>query len=117
MYMMSSKVLRYALAIETSFPSQFLSGAKPRHFSTKPVLPVLTLYTKEEVCSLCDEAKAVLEGYKHRFHLEEVDITAKGNETWFDKYRYEIPVFHLNGSFLMKHRVNEGFTGQRTEKI
>lgn len=42
-----------------------------------------------------------------QFRFEEVDITEKGNETWFEKYRYEIPVFHLNGSFLMKHRVNE----------
>jgi len=64
------------------------------------------LYTKD-VCPLCDEAKAVLGSYKHRFRFEEVDITEKGNETWFEKYRYEIPVFHLNGSFLMKHRVNE----------
>ena len=39
--------------------------------------------------------------------MEEVDITKEGNEAWFEKYRYEIPVFHLNGSFLMKHRVNE----------
>lgn len=39
--------------------------------------------------------------------MEEVDITEEGNEAWFEKYRYEIPVFHLNGSFLMKHRVNE----------
>lgn len=42
-----------------------------------------------------------------QFQFEEVDIKAKGNEAWFEKYRYEIPVFHLNGSFLMKHRVNE----------
>ena len=36
-----------------------------------------------------------------------MDITEKGNEAWFSKYKYEIPVFHLNGTFLMKHRVNE----------
>ena len=42
-----------------------------------------------------------------QFHFEEVDITEKGNEAWFSKYKYEIPVFHLNGTFLMKHTVNE----------
>ena len=42
-----------------------------------------------------------------QFHFEEVDITENGNHIWFEKYQYEIPVFHLNGSFLMKHRVNE----------
>jgi len=48
--------------------------------------------------------------------LEEVDITQKGNEMWFEKYRYEIPVFYLNGSFLMKHRVNEQLLGEKLKK-
>ena len=51
-----------------------------------------------------------------QFFLEEVDITQKGNEMWFEKYRYEIPVFYLNGSFLMKHRVNEQLLGEKLEK-
>jgi len=101
--------------LKNEFLSQALSGTRLTRFSTKPVLPVLTLYTKH-ICPLCDEAKAVLENYKHRFQLEEVDIKAKGNETWFDKYRYEIPVFHLNGSFLMKHRVNEELLDKELRK-
>ncbi|XP_066037962.1 glutaredoxin-like protein C5orf63 homolog [Chamaea fasciata] len=67
--------------------------------------PVLTLFTKKP-CPLCDEAKEVLEPYKRRFILQEVDITLPENSAWFDKYKYDIPVFHLNGKFLMKHRVN-----------
>ena len=51
-----------------------------------------------------------------QFCLEEVDITQKGNEMWFEKYRYEIPVFHLNGSFLMKHRVNEELLEEQLKK-
>ena len=39
--------------------------------------------------------------------LEKVDITEDGNRKWYRKYRYDIPVFHLNGQFLMNHRVNE----------
>ncbi|XP_071965740.1 glutaredoxin-like protein C5orf63 homolog isoform X2 [Antedon mediterranea] len=69
-------------------------------------LPLLTLYTKED-CSLCDTAMEVVNKHKHRFQFEEVDIEEKGNEMWFDKYRYDIPVFHLNGRFLMKHRADE----------
>ncbi|XP_078571850.1 glutaredoxin-like protein C5orf63 homolog [Branchiostoma floridae x Branchiostoma japonicum] len=76
-----------------------------RLFSTRKTLPILTLYTKE-VCPLCDEAKEVLEPYRHRFNLEEVDITKPDNKQWFRQYRYEIPVFHFNGEFLMKHRVD-----------
>uniref|UniRef100_A0A8C0HEZ4 Glutaredoxin-like protein n=2 Tax=Buteo TaxID=30396 RepID=A0A8C0HEZ4_9AVES len=48
--------------------------------------PVLTLFTK--------------------FILQEVDITLPENSVWYDKYKYDIPVFHLNGKFLMKHRVD-----------
>ncbi|XP_060617976.2 glutaredoxin-like protein C5orf63 homolog [Anolis sagrei] len=68
-------------------------------------LPVLTLFTKNP-CPLCDEAKAVLEPYKHKFLLQEVDITLPDHSSWFEKYKYDIPVFHLNGQFLMKHRVD-----------
>lgn len=52
-----------------------------------------------------------------QFQFEEVDIKAKGNEEWFEKYRYEIPVFHFNGSFLMKHRVNEGLLDRELSKF
>lgn len=36
----------------------------------------------------------------------EVDITVPENIDWWEKYKYDIPVFHLNGKFLMKHKVN-----------
>ncbi len=39
--------------------------------------------------------------------MEEVYIDAPGNEDWWDLYQYHIPVFHLNGDYLMKHRINE----------
>ena len=68
-------------------------------------LPTLTLYTKDQ-CSLCDVAKEVLQPHWHLFNFEEVDIEAEGNEKWWDLYCYDIPVFHLSGKFLMKHRVN-----------
>ncbi|KAJ7335648.1 hypothetical protein JRQ81_013589 [Phrynocephalus forsythii] len=72
---------------------------------TQTNLPVLTLFTKKP-CPLCDEAKAVLEPYKHKFILQEIDISLPHNSAWFEKYKYDIPVFHLNGQFLMKHRVD-----------
>ncbi|XP_058022458.1 glutaredoxin-like protein C5orf63 homolog isoform X1 [Ahaetulla prasina] len=68
-------------------------------------LPVLTLFTKHP-CPLCEEAKMMLEPYKHKFTLEEIDITLPNHSVWLEKYKYEIPVFHLNGKFLMKHRVD-----------
>ncbi|KAG8013043.1 Glutaredoxin-like protein C5orf63-like protein [Nibea albiflora] len=56
-----------------------------RLFSTK-TLPTLTLFTK--------------------FVLQQVDISLPENKVWFDRYRWDIPVFHLNGHFVMKHRVD-----------
>lgn len=42
----------------------------------------------------------------NRFIFHEVDIRRPENRRWFGMYRYEIPVFHLNEKFLMKHRVD-----------
>uniref|UniRef100_A0A8C0V894 Glutaredoxin-like protein n=1 Tax=Cyanistes caeruleus TaxID=156563 RepID=A0A8C0V894_CYACU len=79
--------------------------------SAKPGPPKVTFQDYEEhstlkPCPLCDEAKEVLEPYKKRFILQEVDITLPENSGWYDKYKYDIPVFHFNGKFLMKHRVD-----------
>ncbi|XP_067289487.1 glutaredoxin-like protein C5orf63 homolog [Pseudorasbora parva] len=86
-----------------------------RQLCTRTKLPVLTLFTKDP-CPLCDEAKEVLEPYKHRFQLQEVDITLPENRVWFDRYRYDIPVFHLNGQFLMMHRVNSTLLERHLDK-
>ncbi|XP_051539549.1 glutaredoxin-like protein C5orf63 homolog [Myxocyprinus asiaticus] len=79
-------------------------------------LPVLTLFTKNP-CPLCEEAKEALEPFKHRFHLQQVDITLPENSVWLDRYRYDIPVFHLNGQFLMMHRVNTTLLESALEKV
>eukprot|EP00117_Sycon_ciliatum_P018899 scpid86593/ scgid17307/ Glutaredoxin-like protein C5orf63 homolog len=69
--------------------------------------PVLTLFTKAG-CTLCvtaldDIEDAIDDG---AYTLRTVDITAAGNEVWMGRYQYDIPVFHLNGHFLMKHRAD-----------
>lgn len=38
--------------------------------------------------------------------LQQVDISLPENRLWWDRYRWDIPVFHLNGQFVMKHRVD-----------
>ncbi|XP_007890735.1 glutaredoxin-like protein C5orf63 homolog [Callorhinchus milii] len=87
-----------------------------RMFSQKRNLPVLTLFTKDP-CPLCEEAKETLEPYKCRFVLQEVDISLPENSVWFDRYKCDIPVFHLNGQFLMMHRVNFKILEQRLAKL
>lgn len=84
--------------------------------SSKTVLPVLTLFTKDP-CPLCEEAKEVLEPYKNRFILQEVDITLPENSAWYERYKFDIPVFHLNGQFLMMHRVNVSKLEKQLQKL
>uniref|UniRef100_A0A2C9KZW3 Glutaredoxin-like protein n=1 Tax=Biomphalaria glabrata TaxID=6526 RepID=A0A2C9KZW3_BIOGL len=43
---------------------------------------------------------------KNKVILEKIDITAPENRRYWKSYRYDIPVFHLNGKFIMKHRAN-----------
>uniref|UniRef100_A0A669QQA1 Glutaredoxin-like protein n=2 Tax=Phasianus colchicus TaxID=9054 RepID=A0A669QQA1_PHACC len=96
------------LASTSSIPGRQLCSARVNK-------PVLTLFTKKP-CPLCDEAKEVLEPYKRRFILQEVDITLPENSAWYNKYKYDIPVFHLNGKFLMKHQVDiQKFEDQLTK--
>ncbi|KAG1926013.1 glutaredoxin-like protein C5orf63 homolog isoform X2 [Pimephales promelas] len=86
-----------------------------RRLCTSTQRPILLLFTKDP-CPLCDEAKAALEPYAHRVQLQEVDITLPENRVWFDRYRYHIPVFHLNGQFLMMHRVNSTLLEKRLDE-
>ena len=38
--------------------------------------------------------------------LETIDIEEEGNEEWFNKFRYEIPVFFPNKKFVCKNRID-----------
>lgn len=78
-----------------------------RNFSSRRTLPLVTMFSKAEGCSLCDDAKEVMMKFKKKFIYEEVDITANGNQEWFNKYKYDIPVIHINNQEVMRHKVFE----------
>uniref|UniRef100_T1J1T1 acetyl-CoA C-acetyltransferase n=1 Tax=Strigamia maritima TaxID=126957 RepID=T1J1T1_STRMM len=78
-------------------------------------LPVVTMYTKSS-CSLCEESLDRLKHLFNRFHLVKVDIELPANKEWADKYRYEIPVFHFEGHFLMKNRAKIELLQQKLEE-
>uniref|UniRef100_A0A8C4QEX2 Glutaredoxin-like protein n=1 Tax=Eptatretus burgeri TaxID=7764 RepID=A0A8C4QEX2_EPTBU len=71
----------------------------------------------QKICPLCDEAKEELKPYKKRFILEEVYIDRVENSSWYNKYKNDIPVFHLNGQFLMKHHINKKLLEKSLEKL
>ncbi|RKU39554.1 glutaredoxin [Candidatus Poribacteria bacterium] len=67
----------------------------------------LQFYTKLD-CSLCDEAKEVLESVKTKMSfiaIEEIDITK--DLRLFTKYQHLIPVLELDGQRLFVHRIAE----------
>lgn len=68
----------------------------------------VTFYTKPD-CKLCDAALYVIHRVQQSadFHLECVDIAAVGNESWMVAYGYDIPVVHIDGVEVFRHRVVE----------
>ncbi|XP_056393281.1 glutaredoxin-like protein C5orf63 homolog [Hyla sarda] len=86
------------------FPAPPAQARTPTQCLLTP-LPTLMLPFMNP-CPLCDEAKEELAPYMDKFVLEQVDITLPENTAWYDRYKHDIPVFHLNGQFLMMHRVN-----------
>jgi len=71
-----------------------------------PGTPKVTLYTRKG-CSLCDDAKQVLESVRGRavFELYEVDIDTDAGLR--SSYNDEVPVIAINGRKAFKYRVSE----------
>jgi thiol-disulfide isomerase/thioredoxin len=68
--------------------------------------PTVQLYTKEG-CTLCDKTKDVLQLLRNEqpHSLEAIDITDPDKKDIFDKYKWDIPVLHINGLYWTKHRL------------
>mmetsp|Transcript_28003 Transcript_28003/g.45085 ORF Transcript_28003/g.45085 Transcript_28003/m.45085 type:complete len:159 (+) Transcript_28003:50-526(+) len=73
-----------------------------------PDSPVITLFTKED-CSLCDKVKDTLAALKDEYPhtLAAVDITDEEHQNWYNKYKFDIPVLHIEGKYFAKHRLTE----------
>lgn len=69
--------------------------------------PKVTLFTKEG-CTLCDKVKDVLQELREEVphSLQQLDITDERHQDWFAKYKYDIPVLHVNEMYWLKHRTN-----------
>jgi len=79
--------------------------------------PVVTLFTKEG-CTLCDKVKDVLKTLDHSEYphtLEQVDINDE--KEVFDKYKYDIPVLHLDHQYWTKHRLTKEEAKQAFENV
>ena len=72
----------------------------------KPVLPIVTIFSKPSCC-LCDKAKKIISKVNQdiSFTLEESDITQ--NQELMEKYQYVIPVISINGQETFVSKVSE----------
>jgi len=70
--------------------------------------PKIKLFTKEG-CTLCDKVKDTLfeirNDYPHSLYA--VDITDEDKQDWFEKYKYDIPVLHMEDVYWTKHRLTK----------
>lgn len=68
----------------------------------------ITFFTKDD-CTLCNAALYVVERVRRQipFDVETIDIRAAGQEKWFALYKDHIPVVHLDGEEIFRHRVDE----------
>ena len=71
-------------------------------------LPLVRLFTRANCC-LCEPVKFVIHKAqrKYPFRFEEVDIAAKGNEAHLEAYTNDIPVVHLQGCEIARHKLSE----------
>mmetsp|Transcript_35187 Transcript_35187/g.38924 ORF Transcript_35187/g.38924 Transcript_35187/m.38924 type:complete len:184 (-) Transcript_35187:70-621(-) len=69
--------------------------------------PIVQLYTKEG-CTLCDKVSDVLKSLRedHPHSLEAVDITDEDKTEIFAKYKWDIPVLHIDGKYWTKHKLD-----------
>lgn len=68
----------------------------------------LTFFTKPD-CTLCDAAWFVVDKVARAFGVpvEKIDISQPDAAHWHQQYRNDIPVLHLDGVEIFRHRVHE----------
>lgn len=71
-------------------------------------MATITFFTHDE-CTLCAAALFAVDRVRTRVPAELVivNIRAPGNERWLAAYGAHIPVVHVDGSEVCRHRVEE----------
>lgn len=72
--------------------------------ASKRHVPTVRLFTGPN-CSLCDELKALLARSTQPHILELTDISDKAQRDWYRRYKWDIPVLHIDGLYFAKHRL------------
>lgn len=69
---------------------------------------VVRLFTKPS-CTLCDPVKYVIQRVQQKIPFEflETNIDEERHKEWNDAYKYDIPVVHLDGQEIARHKLKE----------
>lgn len=78
-------------------------------------LPLVEIYSKEN-CHLCEDVKKIIKKVNSikEFTFKEIDITQ--DPDIFEKFKYDIPVVHINGKIAFKYRIDENEFIHKLEK-
>lgn len=68
-------------------------------------MPKVTLYTKPN-CPLCDKALEQIERARQRVAFEFEQVNILGDFEIYERYKHDIPVVHLNGAEVARHRLS-----------
>ena len=79
-------------------------------------MTLVELYSKED-CHLCDDALAVLEKVQKEMPLSLKVHKLIPGEAYFEEYKEDFPVIHINKRFAFKHRLNEQMMKIRLQQV
>ncbi|MBI4535012.1 MAG: glutaredoxin family protein [Ignavibacteriae bacterium] len=77
---------------------------------------LVELYSKDD-CQLCEEAKEVLEKVRQEIPYTLHEIMLKPGEEFYEEYKEQIPVVHIDKRFAFKFRVNEHMFKIRLQQV
>jgi len=110
---LKQRVISCALHLSPSDSSMESSGKSVTgsiyDTENKADFPVVQLYTKEG-CTLCDKVSDVLRSLREEqpHSLEAIDITDSDKTDSWDRYKWDIPVLHIDGKYWTKHKLEAG---------
>ena len=65
----------------------------------------ITLFTKPN-CHLCDEALEEIELAREEIRFKLVLVNILNDPETYERYKHDIPVVHLNGVEIFRHRLS-----------
>lgn len=79
-------------------------------------MTLVELYSKDD-CSLCDEARAVLEHVRKEIPFTLREFKLMPGDHFYEDYKEMVPVVHINKIPAFKYRVSENMLRVRLQQV